>query len=676
MDRARESSRATNSGSGRSNASGRPETLRARAAGWLELERALRVVYGGVMAELKPLGVVGMATFDPMAGFVLWREQRAAARDRARTTRELYPNEAKSAPMCPGEKELGELALAVRYAVGAYGTAASMVGDASFGDKLKSLKLNARSGSMSGDHYERMHAQATEACAKSCGIDVRDIVDAEWRGTEFSPSSFVAVDRREKRVILSIRGTWEIHDALTDVSSSSVKFLNGWAHSGIVASAWQVVKRMLPAAAAALVERSDFEFMVTGHSLGGGVAACVTMLMHSEDRDLELLAMRNLEGVDESAREDVLRRMAECRCVCIASPSVSSMNLSEAASDYITCVVAGADVIPRVCHASVRRLLRRLNHAAPSHAMLRAMSSALGGRDRPANPTRRHVEDDEREDDDDASARANRNSEANDGPRPRAHEDVRGAHSATSSPSKTRPVEDERKCQDSWGDVEGVVGLELRDHSASDFMVQPGRVIHLEHVRSSAPTATYKHPTAFTDILLDPYMMLDHIPGNYQAAVRTIHDRVKSGGSAWVKHDPVDDDSGDENDEEAANVFVHAEDVRLSAQRGWRSVRNFLGMDDDSDDAHDDDRSARPSNDPIPSSHAAQSPTFSSSSSDSDVPDYYGEAERRVRRPRDVPKPSTVVRDAVAVHAENDDDDDENNPFAKAWNWLNRRARE
>ena len=59
----------------------------------------------------------------------------------------------------------------------------------------------------------------------------------------------------------------------------------------------------------------------------------------------------------------------------------------------------------------------------------------------------------------------------------------------TSSPSKTRG-EDERKCQDSWGDVEGVDGLELRDHSASDFMVQPGRVIHLEHVRSNAPTAT------------------------------------------------------------------------------------------------------------------------------------------------------------------------------------------
>ena len=36
----------------------------------------------------------------------------------------------------------------------------------------------------------------------------------------------------------------------------------------------------------------------------------------------------------------------------------------------------------------------------------------------------------------------------------------------------------------------------------------------------------------------------------------------------------------------------------------------------------------------------------------------------------DVPKPFTTVRD------DDDDANDENNPFAKAWNWLNRRARE
>ena len=92
--------------------------------------------------------------------------------------------------------------------MGAYGTAASMVGDAVARGQVEEFKTKRRGGSMSGDQYEKMHAQATEACAKSCGIDVGDVVDAEWRGTEFSPSSFVAVDSRKKRVILSIRGTW------------------------------------------------------------------------------------------------------------------------------------------------------------------------------------------------------------------------------------------------------------------------------------------------------------------------------------------------------------------------------------------------------------------------------------------------------------------------------------
>ena len=126
------------------------ETTPARApkrahptAGWLELERALRVVYGGVVRELAPLGVVGMATFDPMAGFVLWSEQREAERDRTRTMRELYPNETMK-PESPGEGELASLRVAVKYAIGAYGTASSVLSDASFRDKLKSLKANER----------------------------------------------------------------------------------------------------------------------------------------------------------------------------------------------------------------------------------------------------------------------------------------------------------------------------------------------------------------------------------------------------------------------------------------------------------------------------------------------------------------------------------------------------
>ena len=614
------------------------ETTPARApkrahptAGWLELERALRVVYGGVVRELAPLGVVGMATFDPMAGFVLWSEQREAERDRTRTMRELYPNETMK-PESPGEIELASLRVAVKYAIGAYGTASSVLSDASFRDKLKSLKAAGGGGETRGmGDYEAMHAKATEACARSCEIETKDVVDAEWSGTEFSPSSFVAVDRAAGKVVLSVRGTWEFHDALTDVSSESVKFLNGWAHSGMVASAWQVLKRMLPAVARSMRKHSGYEFLVTGHSMGGGVAACVAMLMHSTDKDIESLALEGLSDVVEEERREILRRLASCTCVCIAAPSVSSMDLSEAASDYITCVVAGADVIPRLCHASVRRLLRRLNHAAPSHAMLRAVSSVLGGRDRPA--LEREVSATEEEITEVAQDLDNvsKDSELASGAGAR---DVSKA--ASLSPPKKRG-DSRRKCQGAWGEVEGVVGLELRDHAASDFMVQPGRVIHLKHVRSDAPTAEYKHPTAFTDVVLDPYMMLDHIPGTYQAAVKAIHDRVKAGGQSWVEHDASNRDSDDEDEEDAVSAFLHAQDVRSGARRGWRSVRNFLGIDGDEDDdafkrdAHDAGATAPG---PRPSRHV---PDIGTDTDDDDsIPDFYGEdaRARRTHHPR------------------------------------------
>jgi hypothetical protein len=71
--------------------------------------------------------------------------------------------------------------------------------------------------------------------------------------------------------------------------------------------------------------------------------------------------------------------------------------------------------------------------------------------------------------------------------------------------------------------LEGNSGLELRDHSASDFLVLPGRVIHLRRLSSSAgPTAEFRHPTAFTEIPISTRMMSDHVPMVYQSAVDAV----------------------------------------------------------------------------------------------------------------------------------------------------------
>ena len=617
-------------------------------AGWLELERALRVVFDGVRNELRQVGVVGMATLDPMAGIALWREQRAAARERRRAARELYGRRTVDRSGVRVDLEdLKMLRTSVRYAIGAYGTGSSLLSDASLRDKLKSLELRA------GDRDRDLaHAQATEACARACGIPRDDVVKAEWSGTAFSPSSFVAVDREEARVVLSVRGTWEFHDALTDVSSESAPFLHGWAHSGMVVSAWQIVKRMLPAVAESMAKYPTFDFLITGHSMGGGVAACVAMLMHSRDGDIEAIATHAMGDVSDDVKREVLQRLASCQCVCIAAPSVSSMDLSESASEYITCVVAGADVIPRLCHSSVRRLLRRLNRAAPSHAMLRAVSSALGGRDRPT------AEQTQTSDDEDESERADAGvAGASDG----------GTSQQVSAPSPARQREKNRRsCQGDWVEVEDVVGLELRDHAASDFMVQPGRVIHLDHVRSDMPTAEYKHPTAFTDVVLDPYMMLDHIPGVYQAAVKAIHDRVLAGGSSWVDHDEDSDEDSEEGDEEdPLGVLLKAETVRARARQGWRSVRNFFGVDvAEASQERSVGEDAEAEYPVIPRDVTPPHRSFPSvDTSDEDIPDYFGEDARaralhRRRPPRQRPaeEPSDTTHDA--------------NPLAHAWDWI------
>ena len=181
----------------------------------------------------------------------------------------------------------------------------------------------------------------------------------------------------------------------------------------------------------------------------------------------------------------------------------------------------------------MRRLLRRLNAAAPSQPVMKAISMALGGRDKKsdnaAGASARLFGEEPIEDERALSSSA---------------EDVFGAKkppSRASAPDAARVAEPEpepesrarvreSRCQGEWDDVAGERGLELRDHYASDFLVQPGFVIHLRHLTSDeGPTAEARHPTAFTEIPISTRMMADHVPMVYQSAIEAVAARRARG---------------------------------------------------------------------------------------------------------------------------------------------------
>ena len=615
----------------------RKTALQKKHGGGLgDVHKAVTNVLRLLAREMKPLGMEGVATFDPLSGLFLWRENRRFAAARKRAVRELYRDDADDAfgargrgrdeaedeadagasasaatetetepPARPGvhpeklrekrfvDATLPRLKLGARHAAAAYGSLAALLENNSARDKAHGFVGAVRDAIVSGGDGDAAERRATEAAARSARVGVEDIVAADWVTLPFSPASYVAVDRGGETVVLAIRGTVSTGDLLTDAVSTSTPFLGGWAHSGMVMSAYQVCKTQLPAAAAALVENPGYAFLVTGHSMGAGVAAILAMLVHSGDADVLAAAEKaareaearrretaSHEGDDlsspkketgSSAADRAMAAVRDVKCHCFAAPSVCSLDLSMSARAHTVSVVAGKDVIPRLCYAAVRRLLRRLNAAAPSQPMMKAISAALGGRDKKngvgsddaAEPARLFGEEPALGEETEkffrfsappketATRRATPNEDADEDPSVSEDAEAAPGTDPNSNPPRVFSVPDasaepepepepkpetapepapgparesrESRCQGEWDDVAGERGLELRDHFASDFLVQPGFVIHLRHLTSDhGPTAEARHPTAFTEIPISTRMMADHVPMVYQSAIEAV----------------------------------------------------------------------------------------------------------------------------------------------------------
>ena len=181
----------------------------------------------------------------------------------------------------------------------------------------------------------------------------------------FHPAFLVCIDHDLKAVVVSIRGTYSWSDALINFTTATEPLAGGTVHRGMLFTARRMadVLRHLNITRV-LADHPGYGFHVVGHSLGGGVAALLAILMK-----LEVPAIRG-------------------HAFC--APACTSRDVASACAPYVTSYVNGADVTSRF-HLESAEALRAQIHGlslqravldsipAPPLAIQSALSAVAGG---------------------------------------------------------------------------------------------------------------------------------------------------------------------------------------------------------------------------------------------------------------------------------------------------------
>jgi len=187
-----------------------------------------------------------------------------------------------------------------------------------------------------------------EAISELTGISLEHIVQSNWRNSPFRPCYYVAVDTANHCIVISIRGSLELGDLLSDVTANSLHVtllgVDGWVHEGMMASATYIHCCTKAALHELGIQYPGWPVLVTGHSLGGGVAGVLTLLL------------RDTGGIPG---------LGDVYCITIGSAAVMSEHIATACDEFAISMVLGADCIPHLSHASLEKLLLELSSASP-----------------------------------------------------------------------------------------------------------------------------------------------------------------------------------------------------------------------------------------------------------------------------------------------------------------------
>ena len=201
-----------------------------------------------------------------------------------------------------------------------------------------------------------------------------DVLKQEVRAGVLKPSFVLTKDDVLHSIVLSIRGTHSFKDAFTSLTGASKPHhvvdsngvILGYSHFGMLAAARWMKSEVGEDFKRTLEDNPGYQPLIIGHSLGGGTAAMLTMMLREQGGPL----------------------LSDTQCIAIACPACMTLELAESCKDYVTTVVNNCDVIPTISPGSADRLRESMLHSSwyadfrhdmRSSKIFRAVESGIKG---------------------------------------------------------------------------------------------------------------------------------------------------------------------------------------------------------------------------------------------------------------------------------------------------------